>query len=658
MKNYAGDYPALHTAVTLTFDSFAAATGASSATSSFVAGDVQIYKDGGTTQRSSSAGITVSTSFDSNTGLQMIVIDTSDNTDAGFYAAGHEYDVAVADVTIDAQTVRFWAGSFSIERAGGILALIKGNAVKVDLNTIKTQAITCAAGVTVAPFVGNSTAAIAVDASGRLDVSKLSGTSQTARDIGASVLLSTGTGTGQLDFTSGVVKASLVQILGTALTETAGQIAAGFKKFFNIATPAATMDHLILVDTATTVTNQLTGAQIATAIWQDTTAGDFTVALSIGKTIVNGVTLGTGLTVNDLTTKSGYSLSAAGITAIWQDTTAGDFTAANSIGKSIMNGVALGTGLTINGYTGNTPQTGDSFARIGVNGVSLSAIPDLAGVTTLLGRLTSTRAGYIDILAQISTTLEIDAGSPSVYRFTGDALQLAPTGGSAPTAAAIADAVWEEAISDHSGVSGSTAAQLAAAGAAGDPWATPLPGAYSSGQAGKLVGDNINATISSRATQTSVDTIDDYVDTEIAGIKAKTDNLPSDPASASTIATAFGVTNGKIDAVDDYVDTEVALIISELAKVPKSDSNVTLNATVLAAIADALLNRNLATGSDSGSDSVRTMRQALRILRNKWVVSGGTLSVKKEDDSTESWSAAVTGTPGADPVTGVDPTGP
>jgi hypothetical protein len=658
MKNYAGDYPALHTAVTLTFDSFAAATGASSATSSFVAGDVQIYKDGGTTQRSSSAGITVSTSFDSNTGLQMIVIDTSDNTDAGFYAAGHEYDVAIADVTIDAQTVRFWAGSFSIERAGGILALIKGNAVKVDLNTIKTQAITCAAGVTVAPFVGNSTAAIAVDASGRLDVSKLSGTSQTARDIGASVLLSSGTGTGQLDFTSGVVKANLAQILGTALTETAGQIAAGFKKFFNIATPAATMDHGILVDTVTTVANQMTGAQIATAVWQDTTAGDFTVALSIGKTIVNGVTLGTGLTVNDITTKSGYSLSAAGITAIWQDTTAGDFTAANSIGKSIMNGVALGTGLTINAYTGNTPQTGDSFARIGANGVSLSAIPDLAGVTTLLGRLTSTRAGYIDILAQISTTLEVDAGSPSVYRFTVDALQLAPTGGSAPTAAAIADAVWEEQIGDHSGTAGSTAEQLAAAGAAGDPWATPLPGAYSSGQAGKIVGDNVNATISSRATQTSVDTIDDFVDTEVAGIKAKTDNLPSDPASASTIATAFGVTNGKIDAVDDYVDTEVALILSELAKVPKSDSNVTLNATVLAAIADALLNRNLATGTDSGSDSVRTMRQALRILRNKWVVSAGTLSVKKEDDSTESWSAAVTGTPGADPVTGVDPTGP
>ncbi len=79
---------------------------------------------------------------------------------------------------------------------------------------------------------------VAVDTSGRVDVLKINGTSQTARDIGASVLLSAGTGTGQLDFTSGVVKSNLVQILATALTETAGQIAAGFKKFFNVGSPA------------------------------------------------------------------------------------------------------------------------------------------------------------------------------------------------------------------------------------------------------------------------------------------------------------------------------------------------------------------------------------------------------------------------------------
>jgi hypothetical protein len=55
----------------------------------------------------------------------MVTIDLSDNTDAGFYSAGHEYQVGVADVTIDTQTVRFWLGTFSIERAGGVLSLIK-----------------------------------------------------------------------------------------------------------------------------------------------------------------------------------------------------------------------------------------------------------------------------------------------------------------------------------------------------------------------------------------------------------------------------------------------------------------------------------------------------------------------------------------------------
>jgi hypothetical protein len=73
---------------------------------------------------------------------------------------------------------------------------------------------------------------------------QLGGTNQTGRDIGANVLLSSGSGAGQLDFTSGVVKSNLAQILGTALTETAGYIAAGFKKLFNIQTPVLTMESV------------------------------------------------------------------------------------------------------------------------------------------------------------------------------------------------------------------------------------------------------------------------------------------------------------------------------------------------------------------------------------------------------------------------------
>lgn len=77
-----------------------------------------------------------------------------------------------------------------------------------------------------------------------------------------------------------------------------------------------------------------------------------------------------------------------------------------------------------------------------------------------------------------------------------------------------------------------------------------------------------------------------------------------------------------------------------------------------AEIADAVLNRDMSTGTDSGSSTVRTPRQALRFLRNKWSIAAGTLTVTKEDDSTESWTAAVTDSASADPVTAVDPAGP
>jgi len=73
---------------------------------------------------------------------------------------------------------------------------------------------------------------------------------------------------------------------------------------------------------------------------------------------------------------------------------------------------------------------------------------------------------------------------------------------------------------------------------------------------------------------------------------------------------------------------------------------------------DAVLDRNMSTGTDSGSTTVRTVRQALRFLRNKWTITGTTLSVKKEDDSTESWAAVVGSTTNTDGITSVDPTGP
>lgn len=144
MNGYLGDFPVGHTAVPLPFASFAGSTGASSATSGFTVDDVIVYKNG-VTQRSGSpqGGITVTTSIGSRVGLNMVILDTSNDSDVGFYAAGNEYQVAVDAITVDGQTVRFWAGSFSIERAGGILALLKGanglSNLKADTAAIKTQ---------------------------------------------------------------------------------------------------------------------------------------------------------------------------------------------------------------------------------------------------------------------------------------------------------------------------------------------------------------------------------------------------------------------------------------------------------------------------------------------------------------------------------------
>lgn len=83
-----------------------------------------------------------------------------------------------------------------------------------------------------------------------------------------------------------------------------------------------------------------------------------------------------------------------------------------------------------------------------------------------------------------------------------------------------------------------------------------------------------------------------------------------------------------------------------------------LSATGNVAIADALLDRDMATGADSGSTTVRTPRQALRFLRNKWAIVTGTLTVYKEDDTTSSWTGAVTIDASAQPITASDPAGP
>lgn len=243
--------------------------------------------------------------------------------------------------------------------------------------------------------------------------------------------------------------------------------------------------------------------------------------------------------------------------------------------------------------------------------------------------------------------------------------------------------VWDETLAEHL-AAGTTGNALNAAGSAGDPWSTALPGAYGAGTAGKIVGDNINATVSSRASQASVD-----------GVQADTDNIQTRlpaalvggrmAANAEVVGdkTGYSLTTAEEDAVVDKVWDEarsghvaagsfgqgVASVQGNITGSVASIGTDGISAGSIAAdaltaakfaadvgneFADALLNRDLSLGTDSGSPTVRTVRQALRFCRNRWVISGGTLTVYKEDDTTASWTGVVTQTAG-DPVSQVDP---
>lgn len=152
-------------------------------------------------------------------------------------------------------------------------------------------------------------------------------------------------------------------------------------------------------------------------------------------------------------------------------------------------------------------------------------------------------------------------------------------------------------------------------------------------------GGRLDLILDARASQASVDTVDDFLDTEVAAIKAKTDQL--------TFTTA-----NRVDATAITVSDKTGYSIAAGGIGSGAHSAAELNN-----IADATLDRNMATGTDSGTDStaVRTPRQALRALRNKVSIAAGTATVTKEDDATSSWTAAV-GTAAGNPISSVDPT--
>ncbi|MHA2064957.1 MAG: hypothetical protein ACXABY_11335 [Candidatus Thorarchaeota archaeon] len=141
---YLGDYDTTETVV-IPFNTFSSDDPSASVTVTDLAqGDIEIHKDGSTTQRSSDSGVAVTINFDGITGNHIVTIDLSDNSDAGYYAAGSRYQVRLEGITVDGATLNVWIGTFSIgcvlrpTTDGRTLDVSSGGAAGVDWANVES----------------------------------------------------------------------------------------------------------------------------------------------------------------------------------------------------------------------------------------------------------------------------------------------------------------------------------------------------------------------------------------------------------------------------------------------------------------------------------------------------------------------------------------
>jgi hypothetical protein len=217
--------------------------------------------------------------------------------------------------------------------------------------------------------------------------------------------------------------------------------------------------------------------------------------------------------------------------------------------------------------------------------------------------------------ALLNELVESDSG---VSRFTANALEQAPSGTGA-SASAIADAVWDEVLSDHL-TAGSTGASLNAAGGSGDPWTTTLPGSYTGSQAGKILADILTDTAEIGAAGVGLTNIGGFSTTARGQINAEADTALSDygalkPTVAGrtldvTSTGAAGIDWGNVEnqgVLVELAQTEISRVVGSVSV--SSMDNDAITAAVLASDAIAEIQSGLATASalatvDSNVDAI------------------------------------------------------
>jgi hypothetical protein len=240
-----------------------------------------------------------------------------------------------------------------------------------------------------------------------------------------------------------------------------------------------------------------TVADIADAVWDEDATGHQTQG-SFGQAI--------GDPVADTDTIWGLvntNLDAAISSRMATYTQPTGFLAATFPGGTIANttNITAGTITTVTNLT-NAPTAGDLTAtmKASVNTEIDTALADVR-LDELLAADSDIDGAAPPTVGSVFHELMTKTAGSFTYDQTTDSLEAIRDRGDAAwivTAAdidQIVDEVWDELIVSHLGP-GSTGAALNAAGSAGDPWTTPLPGAYGAGTAGNIIGNNLDAPVS------------------------------------------------------------------------------------------------------------------------------------------------------------------
>lgn len=260
--------------------------------------------------------------------------------------------------------------------------------------------------------------------------------------------------------------------------------------------------------------------------------------------------------------------------------------------NNVVSPVTVGTNNDKTGYSLSSPQ-------------SVHIIGNITGtITNVLNVVNPVVAGVVtgSVLGNVNGS--VNSVTQTVGISTGTFLD------------AIADGVWNEQISGHL-TAGSTGEKLDSAGNAGDPWTTSLPGSYVAGQAGHILASRM-------PTGTVI----------VSSNQDKTGYSLSSPQSINIVGNISGTIVGNLTG---------------------SVASVTdLGGTLLNKIADYIWRRNFAnirSSSDGDAVSFRSPLGMLAKLVNRWRISGTTLTVYAEDDTTSLGTQTLTGTAGADPIT-------